>query len=162
MEDLPVGASPSPVPGRSAFPGPTDTLEDADDDDDLEFEVGVAHGGDVICCEWRYWLQGSEQEEDDQDEAEEDPGETHIRRSTMTKMLRRRHRTKKEKLPKVSFKELLKLNKPDWPLVLIGIVCSAVIGCLFPLMAILFSDVLRVSLLVTYWKVTLIMHNSAI
>ena len=129
------------------FPGPTDTLEDAEDEDDPEFEVGVAHRGHLISCEQCYWLQGSENEDDEQDEHEADPGETHIRRSTLTKMVRRRHRTKKEKLPKVSFRELLKLNKPDWLFVLIGVICSAMIGCLFPLMAILFSDVLRVSLL---------------
>lgn len=73
-------------------------------------------------------------------------GEVHIRRSTLRKMVGRRHRTKKEKIEKVSFMELIKLNKPDWPFVLIGVICSAVIGCLFPLMAILFSGVLAVSL----------------
>ena len=41
--------------------------------------------------------------------------------------------------------ELLKLNRPDWLFVLVGIVCSALIGCLFPLIAIPFSEVLRVS-----------------
>ena len=63
----------------------------------------------------------------------------------MRKMLGRRHRTKKEELPKVSFLQLLKLNRPDWLLVLIGVIGSAIIGCLFPLMAILFSEVLNVS-----------------
>ena len=76
---------------------------------------------------------------------DEEAGEIHHRRSTMTKMLRRRHRTKKEKLPTVPFRELLKLNKPDWHLVLLGVICSAIIGCLFPLMAVLFRDVLAVS-----------------
>ena len=76
---------------------------------------------------------------------DEEAIEIHHRHSTMTKMLRRRHRTKKEKLPKVPFKELLRLNRPDWYLVLMGVICSAIIGCLFPLMAILFRDVLAVS-----------------
>ena len=90
-------------------------------------------------------LQGSEPEDEGMDVAhDEEAGETHIRRSTMTKMLGRRHRDKKEKVPKVPFRELLKLNKPDWYLVLLGIICSAIIGCLFPLMAILFSAVLEV------------------
>ena len=40
MEDIPVVASPSPFPGRSVFPGPVETLEDKDDEDDLEAEVG--------------------------------------------------------------------------------------------------------------------------
>ena len=83
-----------------------------------------------------------ERAEENQDE---EVSGTYIKNSTMKKMLRRRHKTKKEKVQKVPFIQLLKLNKPDWPLVLIGVLCSAVIGCLFPLMAILFSDVLRVS-----------------
>ena len=91
--------------------------------------------------------QGSEPEDEEETEEAHDAevGETNVRRSTMRKMLGRRHRAKKEKLPKVPFKELLKLNKPDWHLVLVGVICSAIVGCLFPLMAILFSDVLDVS-----------------
>ena len=50
----------------------------------------------------------------------------------------------KERLQRVSFTQLLKLNKPDWILVLVGVVCSAVFGCLFPLMATFFGDVLGV------------------
>ena len=80
--------------------------------------------------------------EDDQDE---EVSGTHIKNSTVKKMLGRRHRTKTEKVQKIPFTQLLKLNKPDWPLVVVGVLCSAVIGCLFPLMAILFSEVLRVS-----------------
>ena len=100
----------------------------------------VTETGDVL-------LQGSESDDEDNEVArDEEIGEIRVRRSTMQKMLGRRHRTKKEALPKLSLKELLKLNKPDWLLVLIGVVCSAVIGCLFPLMAILFSEVLRVGL----------------
>lgn len=76
---------------------------------------------------------------------DEEVSGTHIKNSTMKKMLGRRHRIKKEKVQRVPFTQLLKLNKPDWLLVLIGVLCSAVIGCLFPLMAILFSEVLRVS-----------------
>lgn len=48
-------------------------------------------------------------------------------------------------LRKVSFKDLLLLNKPDWPLVLIGVVASAATGALFPAMSPLFSEILRVS-----------------
>lgn len=50
----------------------------------------------------------------------------------------------KERLQRVSFTQLLKLNKPDWYLVLTGIVFSAAIGCLFPFAAILFGDFLEV------------------
>lgn len=41
--------------------------------------------------------------------------------------------------------ELIKLNQPDWLFILVGVVCSALIGCLFPLIAVPFSEVLRVS-----------------
>ena len=44
----------------------------------------------------------------------------------------------------VKFKDLLKLNAPDWPLVTTGIIMSAVVGCLFPLMSIFFSEMLEV------------------
>ena len=49
-----------------------------------------------------------------------------------------------EGIQEVSFKELIKLNLPDWHLVLAGIIGSAIIGALFPLISILFSEVLRV------------------
>ena len=50
-----------------------------------------------------------------------------------------------EDLPKVSFWELLKLNKEDWYLLLIGITMSALVGSMFPLVSILFSETVRVS-----------------
>ena len=59
-----------------------------------------------------------------------------------TSMLDRKH----ENVPDVSYLQLLKLNKPDWILVVIGVFFSAVIGCLFPVISILFSEVLRVSM----------------
>ena len=43
------------------------------------------------------------------------------------------------------FVELVKLNQPDWLFVLVGVMCSALIGCLFPLIAVPFSEVVRVS-----------------
>ena len=52
---------------------------------------------------------------------------------------------KHKEATKTSFVELLKLNRPDWYLVLIGVLCSAVIGCIFPVIAIPFSEVLKVS-----------------
>lgn len=48
-------------------------------------------------------------------------------------------------LVEVKFKELLKLNGPDWYLVVPGIIFAGIQGAMFPLMAILFSDVLGVS-----------------
>ena len=47
-------------------------------------------------------------------------------------------------LVEVTFTELLKLNIPDWYLVILGVFCSTVLGALFPLMAILFSGLLEV------------------
>ena len=54
-----------------------------------------------------------------------------------------------KEVPKVSFLELLKLNIPDWPLVLTGVIGSAIMGALFPLLAILFGGLLAVSVLHT-------------
>lgn len=51
----------------------------------------------------------------------------------------------KEKLFSSSIVELLKFNRPDCFFVVVGVTCSAVIGCVFPLMAILIGEVLRVS-----------------
>lgn len=48
IEDLPVVASPSPFPGRSAFPGPSETLDDAEDEDDVYAEVSSASRCDVF------------------------------------------------------------------------------------------------------------------
>ena len=56
-----------------------------------------------------------------------------------------RHMSEKEKeLPQLSFWELLKLNKPDWYFVVIGITMSALIAAMYPLLSIAFSEVLRV------------------
>ena len=49
-----------------------------------------------------------------------------------------------EGIQEVPFKELIKMNLPDWHFVLFGIIFSGVIGVLFPLISILFSEVIRV------------------
>ena len=49
-----------------------------------------------------------------------------------------------EGIQEVPFKELIKLNLPDWHFVLVGVIFSAIIGALFPLISILFSEVIRV------------------
>ena len=51
------------------------------------------------------------------------------------------------------FIELVKLNQPDWLFVLVGVVCSALIGCLFPLIAVPFSEVVRVSSVIAHLSV---------
>ena len=70
------------------------------------------------------------------------------RRSSLMGLL---HRSRKdsadneiEELEQVKFLELLALNLPDWYLVLLGVICSALLGALFPLMAIIFSEFLEV------------------
>ena len=104
---------------------------------------------------WSGSVQEEEEVEDlegDDDQAQEVSGEedkrtkVKMRPATVRRLIRRRvkpeggaHRRN------VSFKELLKLNRPDWPLVLVGVILSSFIGCLFPLMAVLFGEVLRVS-----------------
>jgi hypothetical protein len=50
----------------------------------------------------------------------------------------------KERLQRVSLAQLLKLNQPDWYIVLVGIVFSTAMGCMFPVLAILLGDVLGV------------------
>ena len=57
---------------------------------------------------------------------------------------RNKEEGKNEELKKVKFKELLALNKPDWPFVVVGVIASAFIGIFFPAMAPLFSELLRV------------------
>ena len=66
------------------------------------------------------------------------------KRGSFVGLLGRRGKKKEEEIPSISFTELLKLNAPDWYLVLTGVVFSAAIGVLFPVMAIIFSDVLQV------------------
>ena len=51
----------------------------------------------------------------------------------------------------VKFKDLLKLNAPDWHLVTTGIIMSTAVGCLFPLMSILFSQMLEVCVCACVW-----------
>lgn len=60
-------------------------------------------------------------------------------------MISRKLGAKKEVMLELSYWQLLKLNKPDWFLVVVGVFFSAVIGCLFPAISLLFSEVLRVS-----------------
>ena len=73
------------------------------------------------------------------------------RRSSLVELL---HRSRKDsaddevedpELEQVKFHELLALNLPDWYLVLLGVICSALLGALFPLMAVVFSGFLDVS-----------------
>jgi len=71
-------------------------------------------------------------------------GEPRERKFTLEKLVRRKKK-KTEDVPQISFLELLKLNIPDWPLVVLGVIGSAIIGVLFPMLAILFSGIIAVS-----------------
>lgn len=70
-----------------------------------------------------------------------------VRRSRNLRQILRRHKVPEadKELRRVTFRELLALNKPDWFLVVSGIIVSAIVGALFPLLAILFGEILRVS-----------------
>ena len=52
---------------------------------------------------------------------------------------------KVDELDQIKFHELLALNLPDWYLVLLGVISSALLGALFPLMSVIISGVLEVS-----------------
>ena len=71
------------------------------------------------------------------------------RKSGRKRLLRRSRRSpddddEVEELDQIKFLELLALNLPDWYLVVLGVLGSALLGALFPLMAVIFSGVLEV------------------
>ena len=87
-----------------------------------------------------------------------DPAKDEIKEiPSKKKWLTRRKSSNKDKeavsdadpLVEVTFKELLLLNKPDWYLVILGIVASSALGALFPMMAILFSGLLNVCYIIS-------------
>ena len=45
----------------------------------------------------------------------------------------------------VKFKDMLKLNAPDWHLVTTGVIMSGLFGCMFPIISVLFAEMLEVS-----------------
>ena len=57
--------------------------------------------------------------------------------------------TDEDPLVQVKFKELLKLNKPDWYLVIPGIIFTGIQGVVYVVLAVLFSELINVSLLFT-------------
>ena len=61
-----------------------------------------------------------------------------------------------EEIDQVKFHELLALNLPDWHLVLLGVICAALLGALFPLMAIILSGFLEVNLEFTFLYIFLV------
>ena len=59
-------------------------------------------------------------------------------------------------LPPVPVKDLVKLNLPDWYLVIPGVIAAGLIGMLFPMLAVVFSGALEVC-----WWVCLCVSGSA-
>ncbi|XP_017054076.1 multidrug resistance protein homolog 49 [Drosophila ficusphila] len=99
-------------------------------------------------------LSDEETDDDDDLDDEEEDGEPELqtsgssrdsgfRASTRRKRRsQRRNKKKKEKevVPKVSFTQLMKLNSPEWKLILVGSIASVMHGATFPLWGLFFGD----------------------
>ena len=62
----------------------------------------------------------------------------------MEKIRFKKREEEDKELPPVPWKELLKLNLPDWYLVIPGVLSAGAIGALFPVLAVVFSGALEV------------------
>ncbi|KAK0147853.1 Multidrug resistance protein 1 [Merluccius polli] len=51
---------------------------------------------------------------------------------------------KEEDVPPVSFLKVLRLNLPEWPYILVGLICATINGAIQPLFAIVFSKIVAV------------------
>lgn len=49
-----------------------------------------------------------------------------------------------EKVPSVSFLTVLKLNKPEWPYIMVGVFCAVINGAMQPAFAVIFSKIIAV------------------
>ena len=56
-----------------------------------------------------------------------------------------------ENAPPVSFLKVLRLNLPEWPYILVGLICAAINGAIQPLFSILFSKIVAVRSLSHPW-----------
>ncbi|ROJ29199.1 Multidrug resistance protein 1 [Anabarilius grahami] len=52
--------------------------------------------------------------------------------------------TEEEKVPNVSFLTVLKLNKPEWPYMVVGVLCATINGGMQPAFAVIFSKIIAV------------------
>ena len=50
-----------------------------------------------------------------------------------------------ETAPKSSFFSMLRMNKQEWPLILVGCINAAINGCTMPVFSIFFSEMINVS-----------------
>ena len=62
----------------------------------------------------------------------------------MSKVRFQKKEEEDEDLPSVPWLELIKLNLPDWYLVIPGVLAAGAIGALFPCLAVVFSGALEV------------------
>ncbi|KAM4600373.1 ATP-dependent translocase ABCB1 [Polymixia lowei] len=51
---------------------------------------------------------------------------------------------KTEEVPPVSFLEVLHLNLPEWPYILVGVICATINGAMQPLFAVIFTKIIAV------------------
>ncbi|XP_062322019.1 ATP-binding cassette, sub-family B (MDR/TAP), member 4 isoform X2 [Osmerus eperlanus] len=49
-----------------------------------------------------------------------------------------------EKVPPVSFFQVLRLNLPEWPYIVVGVICATINGAMQPLFAVIFSKIIAV------------------
>ncbi|XP_077070050.1 ATP-dependent translocase ABCB1 isoform X2 [Siphateles boraxobius] len=49
-----------------------------------------------------------------------------------------------EKVPNISFLKILKLNKPEWPYMVVGVLCATINGGMQPAFAVIFSKIIAV------------------
>ena len=56
-----------------------------------------------------------------------------------------------EDVPPVSFLKVLRLNLPEWPYIVVGLICATINGAIQPLFAILFSKIVAVRSLSNPW-----------
>uniref|UniRef100_A0A8C2C683 ATP-binding cassette sub-family B member 5 n=1 Tax=Cyprinus carpio TaxID=7962 RepID=A0A8C2C683_CYPCA len=52
--------------------------------------------------------------------------------------------TKEEKVPNVSFLTVLKLNHPEWPYIVVGVLCATINGGLEPAFSVIYSKIISV------------------
>uniref|UniRef100_A0A8C8FDU0 ATP-binding cassette, sub-family B (MDR/TAP), member 4 n=1 Tax=Oncorhynchus tshawytscha TaxID=74940 RepID=A0A8C8FDU0_ONCTS len=53
-------------------------------------------------------------------------------------------KTEDEEIPPVSFLKVLKLNLPEWPYMVVGVICATINGGMQPLFAVIFSKIIAV------------------
>lgn len=129
IEDIPFAAAPSAFPGRSAFAGQDAIIREIDEEDEEEDEeqenVSDNYVHSLVAIMLTFFACQAVRFQRDVANVESQSD-------------------KKAKI-NVSFFDLLKLNKQEWFPLTVGIIGSAIMGAIFPLMSLVFSEVLAVS-----------------